>query len=337
MNGPIRILIAEDDVIAGEMLAEMLRAHGHDVTLAADGAEALRLMQQVPFPLVISDLDMPGLTGTQLCEAVRSTEWGMYVYFIMLSGRDDRMRGFDSGADDYLGKPFDPDEVIARLRVAGRILQLETQDVTIFALAKLAESRDSDTGAHIERVQSYCQVLADRMLGSGRWPISAAFVRLLFQTSPLHDIGKVSVPDAILLKPGKLSHAEFEVMKTHTTCGADTLAAAARQRPRAAYLEMARQIALSHHEKWDGTGYPEALAGDAIPLAARVVAVADVYDALTSRRVYKEPFDHARAHGILVDGAGTHFDPQVIEVFREVSLPFNAIRERLGDRLSLAA
>ena len=337
MNGPIRILIAEDDLFAGEMLAEMLRSNGHDVTVANDGDEALRLMQQTPFPLVISDMDMPGLCGTQLCEAIRSAEWGMYVYFIMLSGRDDRLRGFNSGADDYLTKPFDPDEVIARLRVASRILQLETQDVTIFALAKLAESRDNDTGAHLERVQSYCQVLAERMLQSGRWPINASFVRLLLQTSPLHDIGKVAVPDAILLKPGKLSPQEFEVMKTHTTCGADTLAAAVRQRPRAAYLEMARQIALSHHEKWDGSGYPERLAGEQIPLAARVVAVADVYDALTSRRAYKEPFDHARAYSILTDGAGTHFDPQIIEVFQEVSLQFNTIRERLGDRMALAA
>jgi putative two-component system response regulator len=259
----------------------------------------------------------------------------------MLSGRDDRqsnLRGFDSGVDDYVAKPFDPDEVLARLRVAQRILQLETQDVTIYALAKLAERRDSDTGAHLERVPAYCQVLGDGMLKSGRFPqVNASFVRLLFQTSPLHDIGKVSVPDAILLKPGKLSPAEFDIMKMHTTCGADTLAAAARQRPRAAYLEMARAIALSHHEKWDGSGYPEGLAGEEIPLAARVVAVADVYDALTSRRAYKEPFDHATAHGILVEGAGQHFDPQIIEVFRDVSLQFNAIRDRLGDRMALAA
>ncbi|HEX8325783.1 MAG TPA: HD domain-containing phosphohydrolase [Tepidisphaeraceae bacterium] len=337
----MRILVAEDDPIAGEMLAEMLRSQGHDVTVAEDGQDAIEHMRLTPFPLVISDWDMPRMNGEQLCREIRSGEWGMYVYFILLSGRGDRqssLRGYESGADDYISKPFDPDEVTARLRVAQRILQLETHDVTIFALAKLAESRDSDTGKHIERVQAYCQVLAERMLHSGGWPeINASFVKLLFQTSPLHDIGKVSIPDAVLLKPGKLSVSEFELMKTHTTCGADTLAAAAQQRPKAAYLEMARQIALSHHERWDGTGYPQSLAADEIPLAARVVAVADVYDALTSRRQYKEAFPHDQARAIILDGAGTHFDPQIVDVFREVELQFAAIRGQLCERMSLAA
>lgn len=342
MNPPVmRILVVEDDPIAGEMLAEMLRTQGYDVTIALDGREALEQMRLAPFPIVFSDWDMPHVNGGQLCQAIRAGEWGMYVYFILLSGREDRqrnLRGYDSGADDFISKPFDPDEVNARLRVAQRILQLETHDVTIFALAKLAESRDSDTGRHIERVQAYCQVLANRMLSSGGWPlINASFVKLLFQTSPLHDIGKVSIPDAVLLKPGKLSTSEFELMKTHTTCGADTLAAAAHQRPKAAYLEMARQIALSHHERWDGAGYPEGLAGEDIPLAARVVAVADVYDALTSRRQYKEAFPHEQARSIILEGAGTHFDPQIVDVFRDVEMQFAAIRTKLSERIALAA
>ncbi|MGC4030679.1 MAG: response regulator [Tepidisphaeraceae bacterium] len=342
MTPPVtRVLIAEDDAIAAEMLAELLSGYGYSVTVANDGEEALELMRRSPFPLVISDWDMPGLSGEDLCREIRHGEWGMYVYFILLSGRDDRqsnLRGFDSGADDFIAKPFDPDEVLARLRVAQRILQLETHDVTIFALAKLAESRDHDTGKHLERVQAYCQVLGDRMLKIGDWPeVNAAWVRLLFQTSPLHDIGKVSIPDAILLKPGKLSPGEFDVMKTHTTHGANTLAAAAEQRP-AAYLEMARQIALSHHEKWDGSGYPQALAGEEIPLAARVVAVADVYDALTSRRLYKDAFSHEQAKQIILDGAGKHFDPDIVEVFREAELQFLSIRARLSEHhLALAA
>ena len=342
MNAPVlRILVAEDDPIAGEMLAELLRSHGHEVTLAADGEEALEQMCLAPFPLIISDWDMPKVDGEDLCRQIRANEWGTYVYFIMLSGYEDRqsnLKGYDSGADDFIAKPFDPDEVIARLRVAQRILQLETHDVTIFALAKLSESRDSDTGKHIERVQAYCQVLAERMLSSGGWPeINAAFVKLLFQTSPLHDIGKVSIPDSILLKPGKLSPAEFDVMKTHTTRGADTLAAAAQQRPKAAYLEMARAIALSHHERWDGKGYPEGLANTDIPLAARVVAVADVYDALTSRRMYKDAYSHETARKIILEGTGTHFDPQIVEIFMEVEMQFAAIRDRLSEHMAIAA
>lgn len=342
MNQPVtRILVVEDDPIAGEILAELLRSQGHEVSIAGDGEEALEMMRVNPFPIVISDWDMPRVNGEELCRTIRANEWGMYVYFILLTGHDDKqsnIRGYESGADDFVSKPFDPDEVLARLRVAQRILQLETHDVTIFALAKLAESRDTDTGKHIERVQAYCQVLAERMLRSGHWPeMNAAFVRLLFQTSPLHDIGKVAIPDAVLLKPGKLSPTEFELMKTHTTCGADTLAAAAGQRPKAAYLEMARQIALSHHEKWDGSGYPQGLVGEEIPLAARVVAVADVYDALTSRRQYKDAYSHEMARNIILDGAGTHFDPEIIEVFREVEMQFAAIRNRLGEMMSLAA
>lgn len=340
-DAALRILVAEDDPIAGEMLAELLRSHGHDVTLVTDGVAALEEMRRAPFPLIISDLDMPRLDGQQLCQKIRAAEWGTYVYFIMLSGHEDRqinLKGYDSGADDFIAKPFDPDEVIARLRVAHRILQLETHDVTIFALAKLAESRDNDTGKHIERVQAYCQILAERMLVSGQWPeMNASFVKLLFQTSPLHDIGKVSIPDSILLKPGKLSPAEFEVMKTHTTRGAETLAAAAGQRPKAAYLEMAREIALSHHERWDGRGYPQGLAGEFIPLAARVVAVADVYDALTSRRMYKEAFTHETARKTIVEGSGTHFDPHIVEIFKQVELQFANICERLGERMALAA
>jgi putative two-component system response regulator len=337
----MRILVVDDDLIAAEMMAEMLRERGHQVTMAADGVAALAVMRAEPFPLVISDLSMPRMDGNALCEAIRSSAWGSYVYFIMLTSREERSVSLDSfaaGADDFMCKPFDPEEVIARLRVAERILLLETQDVTIFALAKLAESRDPETGKHLERVQGYCRVLAQKMMSMGNWPeVDASFVNLIYKTSALHDIGKVGIPDAILLKPGRLSPTEFEVMKTHTDLGAETLALAAQQRPGVGFLEMSRQIAMSHHEKWDGSGYPEGLSGRDIPLAARIVAIADVYDALTSRRLYKEAFSHDRSCGIIFEGAGNHFDPELVEVFRAVADEFAEIRATHRDLMAIAA
>lgn len=332
----MQILVVEDDLIAGEMLSEVLRDCGHEVTLLHDGAAALACMHTTPFPLIISDWDMPVMNGMDLCKAVRSAEWGTYVYFILLTGRDDKasnLQGLSSGADDFLSKPFDPDELLARVRVAERILQLEMQDVTVFALAKLAESRDTDTGKHVERVQQYCRVLAEKMRELGTWPlVDTGFVRLLQQTAPLHDIGKVGIPDSVLQKPGKLTAAEFAVMKRHSALGAETLAAAASQRPRIGYLEMARQIARSHHERWDGTGYPDNLVGEAIPLAARIVAIADVYDALTSRRAYKDAYNHETAKKILAESSGTHFDPQLVGIFSMVEKEFDRIRGSLEEQ-----
>jgi len=161
--------------------------------------------------------------------------------------------------------------------------------------------------------------------------VDAGFIRLLKQTSPLHDIGKVGIPDAVLQKPGKLTPAEFAVMKHHSALGADTLAAAAAHRPNVGYLVMARQIAQSHHERWDGSGYPQGLSGEDIPLAARIVAVADVYDALTSRRAYKDAFSHAEAVKIMLEGKGSHFDPGLIEVFVAVQSQFDAVRETMQE------
>src|SRR6185295_753174 len=225
--------------------------------------------------------------GLELCRAIRNHDFGGYVYFILLTGRDGSasiVEGLATGADDFITKPFDPEELSARVRVAERILSLNTRDMTIFALAKLAESRDPETGHHLERVQNYSRRLAQHLLQSGRYPdeVDAAFVNLIYDTSPLHDIGKVAIPDCVLLKPGRLSDDEFQIMKTHTTMGAQTLEAAARKYPKARYLRIAREIAESHHEKWDGGGYPKGLIGCDIPLAARIVALADVYDALVS-------------------------------------------------------
>jgi len=196
----------------------------------------------------------------------------------------------------------------------------------------LAESRDSDTGAHLERVQHYCRALSRHLATQEKFKniIDAEYIRLIFQTSPLHDIGKVGVPDAILLKPGRLDPHEFDIMKTHTTIAAQTLDAALNKFPGVEFLKMARDIALTHHEKYDGTGYPNNLKGEEIPLCGRIIAVADVYDALVSKRVYKDAFTHDSAQAIIEEGRGKHFDPDVVDAFVATGTEFLDIRQQFS-------
>ena len=221
-----------------------------------------------------------------------------------------------------------------RIKTAERILSLETRDVAIFAMAKLAESRDPETGAHLERMQSYSRTLAWNLANREEFAnlIDREYLRLINATSPLHDIGKVGVPDRILLKPGKLTDEEFEIMKTHATLGASTLDAALQHFPGAKFLEMARDIAAAHHEKYNGKGYPRGLSGNDIPLSARIVAVADVYDALTTKRVYKDAWTHEAARDLIVKESGQHFDPTVVQAFLACEEQFIAIADRLREK-----
>jgi len=226
--------------------------------------------------------------------------------------------GLSAGADDFMSKPFEPEELAVRVRAGERVVALETRDLAIFAMAKLAESRDPETGSHLERVRDYSQTLARDLADHGDYAgrVDEGLIRLVYVASPLHDLGKVAIPDCVLLKPGRLDDREFEIMKTHATEGARTLESALRHYPEAGFLRMARDIARSHHERVDGAGYPDGLAGDDIPLCARVFAVADVYDALVSRRVYKEAFTHDIARSIILEGSGTQFDPVIVRAFR---------------------
>jgi putative two-component system response regulator len=208
------------------------------------------------------------------------------------------------------------------------------QDVTTMAMASLAETRDSDTGNHIRRTQYYLKVLAERLCDHPRFRmfLDEQTISKLFKSAPLHDIGKVGIPDRILLKPGRLTPGEFEIMKTHTTLGRDAIVAAERQLGMEVdFLTYAKQIAYSHQEKWDGSGYPEGLAGDAIPVSARLMAVADVYDALISRRVYKSGMTHEQAVGIILEGRGAHFDPDMVDAFMQVAGDFHEIAKRYAD------
>src|SRR5438270_5887543 len=337
----MRALIVDDDELSLEILQGVLADMGHEVECAHDGKEALSKLRDGSIHLVITDWDMPSMNGVELCRAIRAGDYDGYVYVIMLTGKDggqQKIEGLLCGADAFLVKPLNPDELLVSLKTAERILSLETRDLAMFALAKLSESRDPETGGHIERVQSYARTLAQYLSTTERYgdEIDGEFVRLIFQTSPLHDIGKVGIPDNVLLKPGKLTEQEMAVMRTHAALGARTLEASLQRFPNVRFLQMARDIAHSHHERWDGRGYPQGLAGKDIPLAARIVALADVYDALTSKRVYREPMPHAQAKRMIEKGRGEQFDPDVVDAFLRTERQFIAIRERFRDDEEIA-
>jgi len=211
-----------------------------------------------------------------------------------------------------------------------------SQIATIHALVKAAESRDDDTGTHIERTSLFCKLIADKLFEARLYPelIDKVYAENISKASPLHDIGKVGIKDAILLKPARLTPEEFETMKTHVTIGKATLARAQSTYPGNIFLRIGIQIAENHHEKWDGSGYRNGLAGEDIPLSARIMAVSDVYDALRSKRVYKDAFSHEKARAIIVEGRGTHFDPVIVDVFDECHEAFAEIFDRLSSECS---
>jgi putative two-component system response regulator len=330
------VLAVDDDDIALELMANALSSAGHQVLTATSGREALALVEREGCRLVISDWDMPDMSGVELCRVLRSAPLCGYMYFVLLTARNlpgEMIEGLSAGADDFIAKPFRPAELAARVAAGERILSLETRDVAIFALARLAESRDPDTGAHLERVQAYSRLLAQKLAARNKFQdeINAEFIRLIYLTSPLHDIGKVGVPDSVLLKQGQLTEREFEIMKLHTEIGAQTLQDALDRFPGAKFLEMARDIAATHHEWFNGQGYPRGLVGEQIPLCGRIVAVADVYDALTSKRVYKPAQTHEQAQEIIVVDAGRHFDPQVVQAFMDCAEEFKAVKRRFAE------
>lgn len=336
----MNVLVADDDCISVELLANALHEYGYTVTTASDGREALALIRTGQFRLVISDWEMPEISGVELCREIRRRPSIGYIYVILLtsySGVDSTVQGLAAGADDFLTKPFQPQELCVRLRTGERILNLESRDLTIFALAKLAESRDIETGAHLERIREYCRVLAEDLSRHPRYrtEIDGEFVSMIYMTSPLHDIGKVGIPDAVLLKPGQLTDAEFEIMKQHTLIGGSTLDSLTAAHPQAQFLQMARDIAMTHHEQFDGGGYPYGLIGDEIPLCGRITALADVYDALTTRRVYKPEYSHDVARELIVDGSGTRFDPEIVDAFLRCEAKFLDIHEQFSVDISV--
>src|SRR4051794_14688314 len=278
---------------------------------------------------------MPQVDGLTLFKQVREIS-GHYVNFIQVTSHrssEHIIAGLSAGADDFIAKPFNPEELLLRVHAGERILSLESRDMVVFAMAQLAESRDRETGKHLERVRRYALVLTRRLMRDLAFAdqIDDRFAQLIYETSPLHDIGKVGVPDAILLKPGKLTEDEFAVMRTHTTLGAATLDAALEKFPDAQFLKFARNIVACHHERFDGSGYPSGLKGEEIPLCARIVTVADVYDACASNRVYRAAMTHEETVKIIVNGSGTHFDPAIVPAFLDVAGEFSRICREFAD------
>jgi putative two-component system response regulator len=332
----MQILLVDEDIVARQYIRCSLEEMGY-IVLEADGTDqALRILQAEPCRIVLCMAGCDRFSGIELARAIRQAELKRYLYLIMVMDRDDDelfAEAFEAGADDCTIRPLSDMRLAARLKAARRVVSIETRDVAIFAMAKLAESRDPDTGQHIERVQGYSRLLARALADGSPYAdqITPEFVRNIYLTSPLHDIGKVGIPDCVLLKPCRLNAREWEIMKTHAAQGAATLSAAKKKFPGTEYLEIATEIALSHHERWDGTGYPQGLAGEEIPLSARIFAFADVYDALVSKRVYKGAFDHEVAVNIILNEEPGHFDPVIAETFEQISDEFYRIAMQLSD------
>lgn len=332
----MKILVVDDEVASRKTLEIFCRKLGYEVLIASNGNDAYKRWQEEKPPLVVTDWNMPEMDGLELCSRIKAEQDEDYTYIILVTSRDDMndlIQGIQSGADDYIVKPFNKDELDVRIKAGERIINFQSKDLVIFALAKLADCRDATTGNHLTRVANYAKVLAEAMYNMPQAPpeLDAALIKNIHQTSPLHDIGKVAIPDSILLKQDKLTREEFAIMQTHTRKGFDTLNEALQKAPNTKYLKIAAEIALHHHEHWDGTGYPDGLQGEEIPLASRIFALADVYDALVTKRPYKESLGHEQACRIILDAEGAQFDPMVCQAFRECSDAFHKINLRYQD------
>ena len=355
------IVLVVDDTPENLSLVGDLLAEDYRVKVAPSGVRALKIAHgETPPDLILLDIMMPEMDGYEVCRRLKADPATAEVPIIFLTAKsetEDERLGFELGAVDYITKPISPPILQARvkthltlkasadfLRDKNAFLEQEVakrteevrlvQDVTILALASLAETRDNETGNHILRTQHYVRVLAQKLREHPRFKdfLTERNIELLFKSAPLHDIGKVGIPDRILLKPGHLEAPEFEIMKTHTTQGRDAIEHAEKRLGKSVdFLHFAKEIAYSHQEKWDGSGYPQGLAGDAIPIAARLMAIADVYDALISRRVYKEPMPHEQAIAQIEAGRGKHFDPDVVDAFLSIQDECRAIAARYLD------
>jgi putative two-component system response regulator len=359
-EGPVRtgvVMVVDDNPANLKLVEDMLRPQGYEVRSFPRGRMALDAALDAPPDLILLDINMPEMTGYEVCDRLKSNEELSEIPVIFLSALtalEDRLRGFRSGGVDYVSKPFQLEEVQARVEAHVKLRrfqnQIETDNrrlqelvqeqvkkiadghlATIFAIAKLAETRDDQTGRHLERIQTFCRLLAESLgrQAGYRHTINREWIGNIFHASPLHDIGKVAIPDGVLLKPGRLTSEEFEIMKTHTTLGAQTLRAVQEKFPDNELINMGIEAARWHHEWWDGTGYPDGLREDEIPLGARIIAVADCYDALRSRRCYKQPFPHDETVAIILESSGSHFDPSVIAAFRELTETFRDVRDEM--------
>ena len=365
-NEIARILIADDNEVNRDLLSRRVAQLGHDVACAVDGREAIALLDTQEFDLVLLDIMMPEVNGFQVLEHIKKSKRLAAIPVIMVTSLDDTdsaIRCIEMGAEDYLTKPFSL--VLLRARIGAGLMKKRAYDrdktyreqlehyklhlenrvnsqvdqifsgqlATIFAMSKLADSKDPETGAHLERLREYCKVIAEYLatLEAYQHVVTPEFVAAIYAASPLHDVGKVGIPDRILLKEDRLDPDEWHIMKTHTIIGAETLRAVDQQHPGNRFIEFGIQIAESHHEKWDGSGYPYHLKGTEIPLPARILSLADVYDALTSERCYKKAFPHAESRRLIIEMRGKDFDPEIVDAFLATEKEFLRIRDHFSD------
>jgi putative two-component system response regulator len=353
------ILVVDDSESNIDILVEAL-GHEYEVSVAMDGETALEDVADKKPDLILLDIMMPGMDGYEVCRRIKADDLTRDIPIIFLTAKDevaDETLGLALGAVDYITKPISSPILIERVKthlllkiskdylkqqneileskVIARTQQMEElQDVTMVAMGALAESRDPETGNHIRRTQHYVELLARQLKDHPRFKnfLTPEIITSIYKSAPLHDIGKVGVPDKILLKPGKLSFEEFEEMKRHTIYGRDAIVAAEKTISKTNnFLTFAKEITHYHQEKWDGSGYPEGLKGNDIPVSARIMAVADVYDALISSRVYKTSFSHEKAVGLIREGRGTHFDPDMVDAFLEIADEFYSIALNFSD------
>ena len=321
-----RLLLVDDEPTNLQVLRHVLQAD-YRLLFATDGARALQVAREQLPQLILLDIMMPGMDGYAVCRALKAdpATAGIPVIFITaLNDSQDETAGFDVGGVDYLTKPVSPPVVRARVRTHLSLVRMEelreTRLQIVQRLGRAAEYKDNETGLHVIRMSHFSQLLA---LAAG---CSPAWAEDLLNAAAMHDVGKIGIPDAVLRKPGPLDADEWATMRRHPEIGAEIIG----EYP-SGVLQLAREIALAHHEKWDGSGYPRGLAGEAIPLAGRIMAVADVYDALISKRVYKEAMRHEEARQILLEGRGRHFDPLIMDAFLQVELQFREIASRFID------
>jgi len=335
-----QILVVDDSSSQRELLRIILEADGYEVFTADCGEAAMHICQTQPdLRLVITDLHMPGMDGFQLIKNIRQ-EQVSYMYILVLTSMtatDTIVQALSMGANDVIYKPVRPDELKLRLRSGRRLLCLEIQDELIFSMAKLADYRSEETGLHLNRVQEYSFALGKYL--AENYPemgVSLTVASEIAKVSPLHDIGKVGIADNILGKPALLNQNEFQKMTLHTVIGGD-LIGDIHLKTGTSRMRLAFEVTMYHHERWDGTGYPAGLSEDGIPVAARIVALADVYDALPTERVYKNAFDHEEAKMIIAEEKGSHFDPRIVESFFALENEFEELKEKLKDNNTMYA
>lgn len=347
-NVKMQIMVIDDNV-SNLNLARMVLEQEYDVLLIPSGEKALRLLEHITPDLILLDVDMPNMNGFQVIQLIKQAPQPLCsVPVIFLTGKNDsnsEYLGLNAGAVDYIRKPFSKALLLKRVELhlqlqhyswhLEKMVEEKTKVIAglqysiVQVMSDLVERRDGSTGGHLIRTQKYLQILLTEVKKCGiyREELSRIDEDLYIRASQLHDIGKISIPDSILLKEGKLSPQEFEVMKCHTTLGEDAIRSAMSGVEETEFLEIAAAFAGTHHEHWDGTGYPCALREREIPIEGRLMAIVDVYDALVSERPYKRPFPCDVAKDIILEGAGTHFDPLLISVFEKVSDLFQTVAQ----------